>query len=145
MPSKAIFNADPAVRDATRDTGLKAAAVRREAMMAVIRNMTKFSLTVDDICQVQPTAQKSRRRDKHFDDEDKKKKEKGNSCLRVNLRPVLYEVTVLTTSINICAPNKALNNNTMLKTYSFEGHHDYCRANSLHRCMHVRHMSTCNH
>ena len=83
MPSKAIFNADPAVRDATRDTGLKAAAVRREAMMAVIRNMTNFTLTVtllrqdDDICQVQPTAQKSRRRDKHFDDEDKKKRKRG--------------------------------------------------------------------
>ena len=77
MPSKAIFNADPAVRDATRDTGLKAKAVRREEMMGVIRKMTKFSLTVDDICQVQPTAQKSRRRDKHFDDEDKKKRKRG--------------------------------------------------------------------
>lgn len=50
MPSKAIFNDDPAdARDATRDTGLKATAVRREAMIAVIRNMTTLlSQCVED-------------------------------------------------------------------------------------------------
>lgn len=85
MPSYAIFNADPAERDATRDTGLKAAAVRREAMRAVIRNMTTLLM----YCKIRwsgsvsvwfNSEKESRRRSKHFDDENK---EKGNTCLEL--------------------------------------------------------------